>query len=444
MDPIEPAVGQRRVDEGAFTVALMPWGDLIEDFLDGIEISLEAFCTEMSGGWLFGYVEALRSTGTRTVVFCVSAQVSSVTYHRNVPTGADFCILPATYAYRRLRRHMRDPYGATVEEVFGPEKRGRRIYRALRAAAPYLATPLSLLMRELRRAGCDAVLCQEYEYARFDVCVLAGKLLRLPVFATFQGGDRHRSRLEGAVRRSTVRACSGLVIGPEREIGRVRDQYGLPCERIARIPNPLDMHAWTGQDRTPTRAGLGIPESTRVAIWHGRVDIHRKGLDVLLDAWRRLLDRHEREKEVLLVLVGTGDDAEMLRRRLAAFPPASVLWLDAYILDRGRLRSYLSAADVYVLPSRHEGFPVAPIEAMACGLPVVATDAPGVLEIVGDQEAGCGRIVPRGDAAVLARELATLLADDDVARSMGARARRRVQSTFSTSVVGEQLNRFIA
>lgn len=440
-EPIEPAEGKRSGSGRACTVALLPWGDLIEDFLDGIDISLEAFCTEMSGGWLFGYVEALRSTGIRTVVFCVSGRVSTVTRYRNGPTGAEFCILPATATYLRIRRRMQDPYGASVAEVFGPRKRGRKLYGGLRALAPYLATPVPLLMRELRRAGCDAVLCQEYEYPRFDVCVLAGKLLRLPVFATFQGGDRHRSRLEGLLRPYTVRTCAGLIIGPEREIRRVRSRYGLTGERIANIANPLDVHAWKNQGRMQSRAELGISESTRVAIWHGRVDIHRKGLDVLLDAWRRVLEQHEKDR--MLVLVGTGDDAEKLRRHLAALPSANVLWLDTYLLDRERIRSYLSAADLYVLPSRHEGFPVAPVEAMACGLPVVAADAPGVREIVGDLEAACGRIVARGDAAQLGKELEVLLADDDLARAMGANARRRVHATFSTSVVGEQLNRFI-
>ena len=50
------------------TVALVPWGDVWEDFLDKVGVSLDEFCTEMTGGWLFGYVDALDRVGIRTVL----------------------------------------------------------------------------------------------------------------------------------------------------------------------------------------------------------------------------------------------------------------------------------------------------------------------------------------------------------------------------------------
>jgi glycosyltransferase involved in cell wall biosynthesis len=58
------------------------------------------------------------------------------------------------------------------------------------------------------------------------------------------------------------------------------------------------------------------------------------------------------------------------------------------------MRQYLSVADVYVFPSRHEGFPVAPLEAMACGLPIVAAYAPGICDILSEGEESGGLVVP--------------------------------------------------
>src|SRR3972149_5572059 len=439
-----PGEIHQAIMQPGLTVALLPWGDLIEYFLDGIGVSLEAFCKEMTGGWLFSYIDALRLVGVHTVVFCVSARVKAPIRFTNVPTGSTICVLPALKSYHSLRRRMLKPYGWTVEETFG-EVQGirRRIYAILRNVVPYLATPLGLLAREIRRERCKAILCQEYEYARFDTCVALGKVLSIPVFATFQGGYWHLSRFEDLLRPLTMKACTGLIIAPQTEVNRVLAKYGVPSFKIARIFNPIDLTMWGAVDHNETRAALEIPSASRVVVWHGRVDIYRKGLDILLDAWKRVCNERTGQ-DLRLLLVGTGNDADELHRRIKAMQLQGVMWIDKYLLDRGTIRRYLSAADVYILSSRHEGFPVAPVEAMACSLPVVAADAPGVSDIFEGGEAAGGIVVPRGDAAALALALGRVLDDPAWACELGMRARRRVESCFSLEAVGKQLRDFLS
>jgi glycosyltransferase involved in cell wall biosynthesis len=414
------------------TVALLPWGDLLEDFLDSIGLSLEAFRDEMSGGWLFGYVDALNRAGVDTVLVCVSARVDEPVRWRHLPTGAPLIVLPASASYLQARRLLRDPYAWTRREAVG---RRELLGGVAHNLAPYLATPLRALAGEIRRHGCGAILCQEYEYPRFDACVLLGQLLRVPVFGTFQGGASQRVPPERALRPIALRACGGLVIGSAAEAERVRARYGVPDEKIASIPNPLDADAWQAQDRDAARRDLGLPSDAVVVAWHGRVDLERKGLDVLVEAWRRLMSPGRR-----LLLVGTGAHAPELRALLDAV--RGVEWVDEYVLDRERMRRYLSAADVYVLPSRWEGFPVAPVEAMACGLPVVAADAPGVREIYPAGEESGGIVVPTGDAGALATALEGLLSDAARRHELGRRARHRVEEAFSLDSVGRQLRDF--
>ena len=423
-------------------IALLPWGDVIEDFLDGIGVSLETFCTAMDGGWLFGYIEALRRAGVRTVVVCVSARVSEPTPFEHGPTGARFWVLPASHLFLRLRRRVARPYGWTLEEMFGGSaKRAARIgNRMNRDLTPYVATPLRHLARVLRQERCDAVLCQEYETPRFDIAVAVGRRLGIPVFATFQGGDWQRSRIERVLRPRTLRASAGLIIPTRTEAARVQARYGVPDAKITRIFNPLDVAAWTPLDRAEARAALAVPLDAEVVAWHGRVDLHRKGLDVLLAAWQQLTEARP-ERDLRLVLVGTGASAGELRARLAAPGFETVRWIDEYVLDRTRLRRLLAAADAYAFPSRHEGFPVALVEALAAGLPPAAAAAPGVPDILGTGElAAC--MVPTEDAAALATQLGHLLDDRALRERLSGAARARAGEAFSLDAVGRQLRAF--
>jgi glycosyltransferase involved in cell wall biosynthesis len=406
-------------------IAFLPGGDRFEDFHDRLGVTLEDLRGRLTGTWLFNYVEALQAADVRPVLYFVSARVSSIERFTHQPTGVSIRVLPAPWCHRKLqgardRFRIRSPYFASV--------------------LSYAATPWFALVEEFRRDGCEAILCQEYESARFDEAVVVGRLLRTPVFATYQGGTTARSVLELPVRRTTVRRAAGLIIGARGEIQRVRAAYGVAAERTGLVPNGLDVTTWRPMDQRPARTALGIDEDSRVVVWHGRVEIDCKGLDLLLDAWQRLVLARP-QAELQLLLVGTGRDHDALQRRLALLPPGAVRWDDRWIRDCNQILQYLSAADISVLSSRREGFPVAVVEAMACGLPVVATDVSGVADALGDAPAGI--VVPPEDAAALATALGRLLDDDALRRELGARARRRAESEFSLQRVGSRLRAFM-
>jgi glycosyltransferase involved in cell wall biosynthesis len=423
-----PSVTARK----APTVALLPWGDVFHDFLDRLSVSLEEFRDEFTGSWMFGYAAALETAGVRTLIVCPTTRVRSTLRSVHAPTGVGIVFLPTSAAFGPLRAH-------------GLKGRleGRRDVRSImRAAAthvaPYLGTPPIALARLLRREGCAAVLCQEYEDPRFDVCVAVGRVLGVPVFGTFQGADYQLSRLERPLRPLAIRACAGLVVGPASEAERVSGRYRLPGTKLARVFNPIDVSVWRPDDRGAARAALGLPESAAIVVWHGQVQIRRKGLDVLLDAWSAVMGERP-GRDIRLVLVGSGEDAAELRSQVDRTALSGVQLVDEWVQDRDRLRTILSAADVYAFPSRHEGLPVAPLEAMACGLPVVGADANGVRDVVAD----CGVVVPRGDAGALAGALGSLLDDDDRRLELGRAGRRRAAERFSLDVVGAQLRGFL-
>ena len=433
-------------NESISTIALLPWGDVWDDFLDSIGISLETFCTDGPGGWLLGYIDSLRLAGVRTVLILVSARVTEPLRFHHPPTGATITVLPASKSYQSIRRQLANPnpyLTNSFEEMVGDvQGNRRRLLKLLNWVAPYLATPLGLLAQEIRREGCQAILCQDYESPRFDACTLLGKLMRLPVFASFQSGCFDPNPFGRAMRFLTIKACDGLVIGPQTEIQRVRKRYRVQPHKIAQIFNPIDLQLWNKGDRDQARASFNLPLEAQIVVWHGRVEMQTKRLDILLDAWERICT--EPGQNLRLLLLGTGQDAEELRQRIAALPIQNVQWIDRYATDRSEIRSFLSAGDVYAFPSVFEGFPVAPIEAMACGLPLVAAAASGVPDILKQGEQSGGLLVPCGDVAAFAAGLARVLDNPTWGRELGALARCRVEEAFSLEAVSQQFLNFFS
>ena len=104
---------------------------------------------------------------------------------------------------------------------------------------------------------------------------------------------------------------------------------------------------------------------------------HQKGFDVLLSALPRVLD----ERDVEVVIVGDGELRGELERRAAGLP----VRLPGALPGGAAVADFLRTLDLFVMPSRYEGLPNAVLEAMACGVPVVATDVAGMREAVGPE-----------------------------------------------------------
>jgi len=426
------------------TIALLPWGDVWDDFLDSIGVSLEVFCTKGPGGWMLGYMEALQRVGIRTVLILISAQVDAPQRFTHAATGATITVLPVPKLYRSLRPYIPNPYANTTDPLPSANAFSTRLRsRAANLIAPYIATPVGLLMQELRRESCCAIFCQDYESPRFDVCVGIGQWLHLPVLACFQSGSFEPNPIGRLLRRFTLPASAGLAIGPQTEIQRVSLRYRFTHTTIAQIFNPIDVLLWQSTDQAEARRAFGLPATAEVVVWHGRIEFATKRLDVLLNAWEQVC-RDRPQRDLHLMLMGIGQDAELLRQRIAQFPWPNIHWVDRYATNQAEIRQFLSAGNVYAFTSSYEGFPVAPIEAMSCGLPLVATDASGVPDLLKDGEQSGGMLIPRGDISAFAQALGQLLDSPERQQELGQQARRRIEEAFSLEAIGQQFLTLLA
>jgi glycosyltransferase involved in cell wall biosynthesis len=208
-----------------------------------------------------------------------------------------------------------------------------------------------------------------------------------------------------------------LVLTPSAAIAEeICEAYGLAADRIAVTHLGVD-DDWF--DSAPPDSGLreelGLPD--RWFVFVGNLE-PRKNLPLLLSAHRELL--RERPDAPGLVLVGPAGWGPALD--LGGFPPGKVI-VTGYRTDR-EVRALVAGAQALVYPTAYEGFGLPPLEAFACGTPVIASDLPVVREVVGDDPA-TARLVAVGDVDALT---AALIARTDEPDVPGAAALRRARA----------------
>ena len=235
--------------------------------------------------------------------------------------------------------------------------------------------------------------------------------------------------------REALRAAWGAGAGAPAaaEAGaRAALDSGAPTALDSGAPTALDSGARTALD-TGAPTGVNGAGETMIGIV-GRLT-PRKGHRLLLEALARI----SRERPGLswrLVIVGEGEDEEALRRLAGELGLARrITWLG----QRPDAPGLMAALDVFVLPSTVEAMPLTILEAMAAGVPVVATSIFGVPEIVFEGESGL--LVPPGDALALARALTVLLENPELRRRFGEAGRRLHRSRFTVDRMAEETAR---
>jgi len=198
---------------------------------------------------------------------------------------------------------------------------------------------------------------------------------------------------------------------------------GLPAWRYTVIPNGVDAEQLRPDPaaRARVRTQLGIGNEEPLAAFVGRLD-YEKGLDTLVSAMSHLAARGH---PAHLVIAGDGPRRHIVENFIShGEGGAFCRWL-GFVRD---VRSVLSAADFFVMPSRWEGFGLAAAEAMAASLPVVATRVPGLSDLVTDGETGV--LVGPEDNVALAEAIELLVGSAELRRRMGRRGREVVAQRF--------------
>jgi glycosyltransferase involved in cell wall biosynthesis len=341
--------------------------------------------------------------------------------------GAEVVVLQLAEELRR-RGHTVIPVGPSRKpgwlggkfRELGFEWQGFLLNRAL---DPGCVLRLARLFREHR---IDIVHSHEFTMAVYGAA--AAKVAGVPHVISMHGNQtmtqllRRRAALRWAFRHSA--ATVAVSHATKRSLDA---DLGLAPETVVVVPNGVPARPGRAE---PVQAELGVRRGEVLLLAVGNL-IERKGHIVLLEALDRLEREGLRAGWRLAIAGGRGGEQQ---ERLARFVMERGMADRVHILlHREDIPDLQAAADIFVMPSLWEGLPLAVLEAMHAGNPVIASATSGIPEAVTDGAEGL--LVPPGDAGALAGALRRVLEDGEFRRRLGEGAKRRAEREFTIAAM---------
>lgn len=291
-------------------------------------------------------------------------------------------------------------------------------HRSLDARGKYDLPAALTFCRMLRRKQPD--LLQSFLFFDNMLARVGSLVSSMPVITGVRAVPQEPSRVREFLNRQTIPFSTHIVSNSEEGADLAVRRGAAPTD-VSVILNGRDIQTYR-EATPPPRGPLGLdPESTLVGTV-GRL-IERKGCYDLLDSWSTVQEAHPRTE---LLFVGDGPERSGLEQRARDLGVAESVHFLGF---RDDVPELLALLDLFVFPSHFEGLPGALIEAMAAGLPIVATDAVGNEELITDERTGL--LVPVRDIKALGEGMIRALTDETMAEELGEAAARTAHQEYT-------------
>jgi glycosyltransferase involved in cell wall biosynthesis len=408
-------------------IAFFDYPDVFEDFYPHYGVSQRTFATRWAGTGSHAFASLLqREIGD--VVWYAFSVAPELGEARHEVTGCRVRMLQSSWLHRRLWRAFYLPRMSW---------RWNRAYPVYAPAASYLSLASWPFIRALRRDRPDVFFVQDYATGRFDVLLTLARVFGVPLIA-FHSGSRPEQYLGRLAKRWTIRRADRLLVSSREESEMLARRYRVEPERLALILTPIDTVGFRPLGRTEACRAARLDPARRHVLFVGRLDDAVKRIGALIRVFATLASEHT---DTDLVIVGDGRDGAMLRSLVEDKAPGRVRFV-GWVAGAESLAPFYNAAECLVLPSLREGFPTVVGEALACGVPVLASRVGGVAELV--IEGKTGWLLPPGDDHALRAGLAAVLSNPGAVAAMRPDARALAEERVSPTVIAAALRQCFA
>lgn len=263
-----------------------------------------------------------------------------------------------------------------------------------------------------------------HEFFMNTLGLMASCLTGVPLVATVHGQSYYPDRLRRRLAYWFVGRCAGQMVAVSEHVRRfLIERIGIDPSHLVVVQNGVPLQpALSAEKLADIQRSLGLNPETKVVTTVGSlypVKGHRYLLEGAVEVIRR-------RPNTIFIVAGRGRCGEELQAQAQKLGVADHFQFLGY---RGDVAELLSISDVFALPSLSEGMPLALLEAMAAGVPAVATNVGGVAEVLKDTESGL--LVPQSDSSALAKAILALLENQELAREMGDSARNVIKGRNS-------------
>ncbi|MBD2091734.1 glycosyltransferase [Microcoleus sp. FACHB-1515] len=382
----------------------------------------------------FGGVD---SGGQNVYVGQLAKHLAAIGYSVDVFTRRDRADLPPIVTWQHGVRVVHVPAGAAVPL---PKE----------ALLPYMAEFTKFVIEWCQRDTVSEAPSNHYNliHANFWMSGLVAaevkRSLQIPFGITFHALGRVRRLHQGtadqfpdermAIEDRIVREADFIIAECTQDREDLLNLYAADPSRIKIVPCGFDSSEFWPIPQSLARSTLGLPTSDRLILQLGRM-VPRKGVETVIRSLRTLRDRHDRTAHLLIVGGESESPDPILTPEIGRLQTvAKAIGVSEQVTfvgqrQREALKYYYSAADVFVTTPWYEPFGITPLEAMACGTPVIGSAVGGVKFTVKDGETGF--LIPPRQPDLLAEKLALLFDQPHLQQVMGQQARRRVQTHFT-------------
>ncbi len=302
----------------------------------------------------------------------------------------------------------------------------------------YLFTGFAAGLR-LMRANRYDVINTHFAVPSGPLGYILGKMFKVPNVLSIHGGDiydpskktsPHRSRIFRAVVRFILKRADEVVA----QSSNTRDnavKYYQPPKEVMIIP--LAFHP--PKIKKAGRKGLELRDDEFIMITVGRL-VKRKAVDVQIEALSKL-----KSKDIRLIVMGDGPEMDYLIEKSLELGVSDRITFTGYLSDKEKF-SYLSAADLFVMTSLHEGFGIVFMEAMNYGLPIVSTNHGGQVDFLTHEENAL--LINVGDVEGCAESISRFMSDSVLYRKCSKNNMAKVKQFYAEAVAGRYSDVFMS